>query len=61
MALAPVMLPFDPVVVSVLEVRLPTTTTSPVILPPVFAFSELFARMNAAVILLFCVTLTASL
>ena len=48
MALAPEMLPFEPVVVSVFDVKLPTITTSPVTLPPTFAFSELLARMNAA-------------
>ena len=46
MALAPEMLPFEPVVVIVLDVRLPIMTTSPVTLPPTFAFSELLARMN---------------
>ena len=52
MALAPEMLPFEPVVVSVLDVRLPMITTSPVTLPPTFAFSELLARMNAALAVL---------
>ena len=42
------MLPFEPVVVNVFDVRLPTMITSPVTLPPTFAFSELFARINPA-------------
>ena len=41
------MLPFEPVVVNVLEVKLPTIVTSPVIVPPTLAFNELFARINA--------------
>ena len=61
MALAPEMLPLDPVVVSVLEVRLQTTVTSPVTMPPVFAFSELLARVNTAVMELFCVKSTPTL
>ena len=47
MALAPEMLPLEPVVVIVLDVKLPTTVTLPVIVPPTLAFNELFARINA--------------
>ena len=48
MALAPEMLPFEPVVVIVFDLTLPTNVTSPVTCPPTFAFSELLARTNAA-------------
>ena len=48
MLLAPVISPLPLLVIIVLATTLPTTTKLPVIVPPVFALIELFARMNAA-------------
>ena len=46
------MSPAGPDVWNASATTLPITTTLPVIVPPTFAFNELFARMNAALAVL---------